>query len=172
MSDWWLGAASRFSMGRLCTRDDAAPAAGASVKCALRRGSCAQWLRTTKSLLRGDQGGYLVKWSMLPTLSPLDSKRLTMNELTTWLRLSVCGAAWLAAAGLHGCGGSDAGRDAPAPDDFRHAHVLASEYQQPGSVLSSASPDLYRGWGATQPQKANDVLVLDTQKTKIGRAHV
>lgn len=102
---------------------------------------------------------------MLPTLSPLDSKRLTMNELTTWLRLSVCGAAWLAAAGLHGCGGSDAGRDAPAPDDFRHAHVLASEYQQPGSVLSSASPDLYRGWGATQPQKANDVLVLDTQKT-------
>lgn len=69
------------------------------------------------------------------------------------MRRGVCVAVWLLAAGLHGCGGSDsggdappqdAGQDAPAHDDFRYAHVLASDYRQSSSVLRSADPDLAR----------------------------
>ena len=76
-----------------------------------------------------------------------------MSECTTWLRRSVCLAVWLVAAGLYGCGGSDSGRDAPpqdagqdapAPDDFRPAHVLASDFPQSRFALSPASPDLPR----------------------------
>lgn len=56
----------------------------------------------------------------------------------------MCIAVWLGSVGLYGCGGPDAGEDAPAPDDFRHAYVLASDYQQSNYMLSSASPDLSR----------------------------
>ena len=97
-----------------------------------------------------------------------------MNELTTWLRRSVGVAAWLVAAGLHGCGGSDGGQDAPAANHFRHAHVLAAEDQQPESVprsanpagvgismlsksLVEASPNLSTGWTPQQFQQAYNV---------------
>lgn len=101
-----------------------------------------------------------------------------MNEYTTRVRRNVCVAVWLVAAGLHGCGGSDAGQDAPAPNDFRPAHVLASEYQQPvpdtqgtqsgnkpaGSGISmlsksvvGSSPNLSSGWTPQQFQEAYNV---------------
>lgn len=86
-----------------------------------------------------------------------------MNELTTWVRRSVCVAVWLVAAGLHGCGGSDAGQEvsapdaeqhAPALDDFRYAHVLASAYKQSKHMLSSASTASSSGWSPIQFQTA------------------
>lgn len=86
-----------------------------------------------------------------------------MNELTTWVRRSVCVAVWLVAAGLHGCGGSDAGQEvsapdaeqhAPALDDFRYAHVLASAYKQSKHMLSSASTASSSGWSPMQFQTA------------------
>lgn len=57
-----------------------------------------------------------------------------MNELTTLVWRSVRVAVLLAAAVLQGCGSTDGGQEDPAPeggqnapaaDDYRHAHVLA-----------------------------------------------
>lgn len=92
-----------------------------------------------------------------------------MNELTTWVRRSVCVAVWLVAAGLHGCGGSDAGQYTSALDDFRHAHELASDFQQSKRVLSSASTAPPSGWSPIQFQTAYGLnLVQEVNNKPLG----
>jgi hypothetical protein len=89
-----------------------------------------------------------------------------MNELNTWVRRSVCIAVWLVAAGLHGCGGSDAEPHAPALDDFRYGHVLNSAYQQSKHVLSSASTPPSSGWSPIQFQTAYGLNLVQTVNNK------
>ena len=98
-----------------------------------------------------------------------------MNECT-WARRSACVAVWLGSVGLYGCGTSDTGQDAAAPDDFRHAYVLSSAsadvsrdiqethagndlkgseaYVPSSAVSSSTSP---HGWTPQQFQAAYNV---------------
>ncbi|GAA3961980.1 S8 family serine peptidase [Allohahella marinimesophila] len=91
-----------------------------------------------------------------------------MKNFTTLARRSVYLAVWVATAGLHGCGDSDARQEVSSPDDFKHAHVLADEYQQAGDVLdqpadseifalSSTSPNLSSGWTPQQFLEAYNV---------------
>lgn len=89
-----------------------------------------------------------------------------MNELTTWVRRSACLAVWLVAAGLHGCGGSEAEQPTPALDDFRHFHVLASAYQQSKHMLSSASTAPPTGWSPMQFQTAYGLNLVQKVNNK------
>jgi len=81
-----------------------------------------------------------------------------------------CLAVLLVAAGLSGCGtqDDDAGPDAPADDQFRHAHVLASGYRQAGDVPGAAAPGLPHvvstGWGPVQFRGAYNVPATQASK--------
>lgn len=108
-----------------------------------------------------------------------------MNECTTWVRRRVCVALLLVAVGLHGCGSPDAGQaisapdvdqvappqdagpGAPAHDDFRYAHVLASGYQLSEEVMTSASADASSGWAPEPLEEADNTP--DTQQTHSGK---
>ena len=92
------------------------------------------------------------------------------------MRRSVCVAVLLAAAGLQGCGSTDGGQEDPAPDvgqnapaadDYRHAHVLADGYELSEDAMTSASADPSGGWAPEQLQETDNTP--DTQQTHSGK---
>lgn len=89
-----------------------------------------------------------------------------MNERACWVRRRVCVAVLVAAAALLGCGAEneDAGEEVPADDDFQHAHVLAPEDRQAKEVADATGPDLSRGWGPVQFQRAYNLPALQSNK--------